>query len=564
LERRKEARVNPKPARLQSWLNRWPGLVWAVPLAALIVVGYLGLEALAKQGVDVVVTFNSAHGARAGDTPVVYKGVRIGVVTNIEISRDARQVDMTLRLVPRARNALREGAKFWMIGTEPSLTDLSSLTAVVSGVSIGAAPGTGAPRRRFVGQDTPPPVPPGEPGSYYILQGANVGATRVGAGIYYQGLEVGRVTRVTLDPPLGFRLTVFVRAPYDRLVKPDSLFFSTKALDVTLTATGLAASLGPGNSALAGGVEFDTSAEAQGEPRSPSGATFRLYEDKSAAQLGPAGPLVLYRTTVNDGGRLKPGAPVTLEGFPVGRVVRRDLSVDAAQGLAVATVQLALAPERLGLEDRTADGEALSPHQWRERTDPVLERLIRRGYRLQLVQTPAMLGPEGLAFARMDEPPPSAPGRVADGWVPSAAAPAVSDVIARADTLLRHAEAVPLADIGKNLRQLTARLNGLAGSPQVAESLVHLNSTLANLDQITGEVRPQAGPLVAKLLDAAQQLDLAAAAANRALGGSGATQDANLPDTLRQVTAAARALRSLADDLDRHPEAVLRGKPAKP
>jgi len=555
--------VNPKPARLRSWLNRWPGLVWAVPVAALIVVGYLGLEALANQGVDAVVTFDSAHGARAGDTPVVYKGVRIGVVTKIEISRDARQVDMTLRLVPRARNALRQGAKFWMIGTEPSLTDLSSLSAVVSGVSIGAAPGTGEPRRHFVGQDTPPPVPPGEPGSYYLLQGA-VGTTRVGAGVYYRGLDVGRVTQVALDPPLGFRLTAFVRAPYDRLVKPDSLFFGASALDVTLTATGLAASLGPGNSALVGGVEFDTPAEAQGQPQSPSGATFRLYADESAAQLGPAGPLVFYRTAVNDGGRLKAGAPVTLEGFPVGRVVRRDLSVDAAHGLAVATVQLAIAPQRLGLQDRAAGGEALSPQEWRERTDPVLERLIRRGYRLQLVQTPAMLGPEGLAFVRMDEPPPSAPGRVADGWVPSAAAPAVSDLIAHADTLLRHAEAVPLADIGNNLRQLTARLNGLAGSPQVAESLVHLNATLANLDQITGEVRPQAGPLVAKLLEAAQKLDLAAAAANRALGGSGATQDANLPDTLRQITAAARALRSLADDLDRHPEAVLKGKPAKP
>jgi hypothetical protein len=62
------------------------------------------------------------------------------------------------------------------------------------------------------------------------------------------------------------------------------------------------------------------------------------------------------------------------------------------------------------------------------------------------------------------------------------------------------------------------------------------------------------------LTQAADDLDQAAAAARRALGGGGAAADASVPDTLQQVTAAARALRTLADDLDRHPEAVLKGK----
>jgi paraquat-inducible protein B len=552
-----------RPGPRLSWLNRWPGLVWAAPLAALIIVLYLGLQAVAQRGVDVVVTFDSAYGARAGDTPVVYKGVRIGRVTKIEISRDARHVDMTLRLVPRVRNALRDGAKFWMIGAEPSLMDLSSLTAVVSGVSIGAAPGTGAPRRHFIGLDAPPPVPPDEPGSYYLLTGTNLGATRVGAGVYYQGLEVGRVTRVTLDPPLGFRVTAFVREPYDRLVKPDTLFFSTQALQVSLTSTGLGARLGPGNSVLSGGVEFETPPEAQAEPRSPSGATFRLFGEAADAELAPVGPEVLYRTTLEDGGALKPGAPIMLGGFPVGRVLGRTLSVDAEHGVAVALVRLAISPERLGLADQATGGAALSPEDWRRRTNAILERLVRRGYRLQLTQSPPLLGPAALAFQKIDAPPPLA-RPVADGWLPAAAAPSMASLIGHADSLLRQAQAVPLAEIGQNLRQLTGRLNSLAGSPQVAESLVHLNATLANLDQITSDVRPQAGPLAAKLLEAAQELDQAAAAAKRALGGAGAAQDANVPDTLRQVTAAARALRTLADDLDRHPEAVLKGKPATP
>jgi paraquat-inducible protein B len=544
---------------IPSWRSRWPGLVWAVPLAALIIVAYLGLQAFAQRGVDVVVTFESAHGARAGDTPVVYKGVRIGRVTKIEISKDIRHVDMTLRLTPRTRGALRDGAKFWMIGAQPSLTDLSSLSAVVSGVSIGAAPGDGAPRRHFVGLDSPPPVPPGETGSYYLLDGPNLAAARVGAGVYYQGLEVGRITQVTLDPAQGFRLTAFVEAPYDRLVKPDSLFYSAKALEVQLTRTGLGARLGPGNSALAGGVEFETPAEAQGEPQSLSGATFRFYPDLDDATFGPAGPEVVYHASIAGGGGLRPGAPVLLEGFPVGRVLSRNLTLDDGSGQAGAVVQIAIAPERLGLKDEIHDGAALSPTDWRRRSDLALARLIRRGYRLQLSQSPPVLGPAALELVRMDTPPP-ANGRLASGALPAASAVSLSSVIARADGLLRSAQAVPLAEIGQNLRRLTGRLDALAGSPQVADSLGHLHAALANLDQITTDVRPQAGPLAAKLTQAADDLDQAAAAAKRALGGGGAPPDASLPDTLQQVTAAARALRTLADDLDRHPEAVLKGK----
>jgi paraquat-inducible protein B len=552
--------TTPTPRRgTPTWRGRWPGLVWAVPFAALIIVAYLGLQAFAQQGIDVVVTFDSAHGARAGDTPVVYKGVRIGRVTKIRVSKDVRHVDMTLRLEPRTRNVLRDGAKFWMIGAQPSLTDLSSLSAVVSGVSIGAAPGYGAPRRHFVGLDAPPPVPPGEPGSYYLLEGPDLGATRVGAGVYYQGLDVGRVTQVTLDPPQGFRATAFVEAPYDRLVKPDSLFHGVKPLEVRLTRTGLGARLGPGNSALAGGVEFESPAEAQAEPQSLSGATFRFYPDVDDAKSGPVGPEVLYHASIAGGGTLKPGAPVFLEGFAIGRVLSRGLTVDDGAGQAAAVVQIAIAPERLGLKDEIRDGAALSPTDWRRRSDQVLGRLIRRGYRLQLSQSPPVLGPAALELVRLDAPPPVT-GQLASGALPAASAASLGSVIARADGLLRSAQAVPLAGIGQNLRQLTGRLNALAGSPQVADSLTHLQATLANLDQITADVRPQAGPLAAKLTQAADDLDQAAAAAKRALGGGGAPADASVPDTLQQITAAARALRTLAEDLDRHPEAVLKGK----
>ena len=55
-------------------------------------------------------------------------------------------------------------------------------------------------------------------------------------------------------------------------------------------------------------------------------------------------------------------------------------------------------------------------------------------------------------------------------------------------------------------------------------------------------------------------MQVLARSANKIVSREGASQDASLPDAIRQLTEASRSLRSLADYLDRHPEAVLKGK----
>jgi paraquat-inducible protein B len=377
--------IDPQPPRLDARevRTRWPGLVWAVPLAAILIVAYLALNAVAEQGVDVVVSFSRAAGARAGDTPVVYKGVRVGRVVKIKVSHDAKRVEMTLRMAPETRDALRDGARFWLIGANPSLADLSSLQAVVSGVSIGASPGTGAPRRRFVGLDEPPPVPSDVVGTPYRLGGAGIGSIRLGAGVYYRGLEVGKITRVTLTPSADFELNIFVSAPYDRLVKPDTRFFSAKPLQIQFAASGIQGELGPGSSLLMGGIEFDTPSDASAAPPSPAGTLFQFYPDADQAADGRTGHAVAYQAVFQGGGGgLSDGAPLYLAGYPIGRVVGRRLVVDAHGAAVSSTVALEIEPERLGLG---AEGDAAAR---RRRTDDVLTGLFRRGYRLEITQLP--------------------------------------------------------------------------------------------------------------------------------------------------------------------------------
>jgi paraquat-inducible protein B len=137
-----QAPLAPAPP-LHSHTIHWGGLIWAVPLAALAVVVFLGVRAFTDRGIDVVVTFDLAAGARVDDTKVIYQGVEAGRVTAIDINPDGHRVDMTLRMDRRAESGLNSSTQFWLIGAKPNLSDISSFKAAVAGLAIGVASGTG-------------------------------------------------------------------------------------------------------------------------------------------------------------------------------------------------------------------------------------------------------------------------------------------------------------------------------------------------------------------------------------------------------------------------------------
>jgi ABC-type transporter Mla subunit MlaD len=143
---------------------------------------------------------------------------------------------------------------------------------------------------------------------------------------------------------------------------------------------------------------------------------------------------------------------------------------------------------------------------------------------------------------------PSAPG-----------AGSIDDITSQADEILAKVNRIPIEEIGSNLRQVTSRLNALVSSPKMDEGLAHVTSTLTEVDQILGQIQPQVGPLLAKLNQAADQVSGIALAARQLLGADD-TGGSNLSEAIGQLDQAARSIRTLADYLDRHPEALIRGK----
>jgi paraquat-inducible protein B len=533
-------------------------LVWAVPLAALLVVAYLGINAWAHRGEVITVTFKRAADARPGDTKVLYEGVEAGHLLKIVPNQDGRRLDFKIRLRPEAAAGLNTNARFWLIGASPNLSDLSSLRAVVSGVAIGYAPGTGGtPTTTFEGLDKAPTVLPGDRGTRYVLTAHTLGSIREGSVVLYHGQAIGKVTDVQFKGPPGFLVEVFVFQPYDSLVKAGSKFWKISPLRLSLAGGGVTANLAPASTLLAGGIDLERPADPNAV-QAPADAEFTLYGSHTAARQGLSGPTVRYDFAFPaTGGDLDEDSGVTLLGFQIGEVEAAHLAYDARTGKPYTAVTALLYPQQLGVTDPALTSNS----DWRSATDAKIRKLLSFGYRARLEQTPALLGNLSIALVESRKAAPA--DLLEDGpnpRIPSLAGSAdVADIASQADQILTKINQIPIAEIGSDLKHVTQQLNALVSSPQTTQSLKHVNSTLAEVDQLLGQVQPQIGPLLAKLNEAAGQISDTALAAHQLLGSDGASAS-NLPDTIRQLDEAARSIRTLTDYLSRHPEALIRGK----
>ena len=255
-------------------------------------------------------------------------------------------------------------------------------------------------------------------------------------------------------------------------------------------------------------------------------------------------------------GELKTHAPVMLRGFRVGEVTSVGLSVDPRSGRISTPVLLALDPTRFHLT-----GPSPPDGNWKPLMDAALSKLIGEGLRARLARAVPLVGGEqvdlgvlpGAHAAQLETS-----GRFAQ--IPAAEPGGLERLPAEIGSL-------PLTQIADNLRTITDQLRSLTSSPQLRDSLAHLDATLATLERISRRAGPQVGPTLRELRltttslrAAARQMDATARAARLAMGTSPAAPSGNLQHALDELADAARAVRSLADYLDEHPGALLHGR----
>jgi paraquat-inducible protein B len=194
--------------------SRWPGWIWAVPIAALGICAWLAVREISSTGMSITMRFEDAAGMKAKDTKIVYRGLEIGEVTDVSLARDLGHVVVKADISTDVENDLNTGTRFYLQGAKPSLTDLSSLKSVVSGPTIEMVPGIGAPTREFAGIDGEPPMPLVVSLPYLVNFDGDAGGLKSGSPVTLRGFSVGEVqsTQLVSDPKTGKITTPVVLA----------------------------------------------------------------------------------------------------------------------------------------------------------------------------------------------------------------------------------------------------------------------------------------------------------------------------------------------------------------
>jgi paraquat-inducible protein B len=132
---------NPPPPEPSQWAGLpW---IWAVPIVALLIAGWLGYRELIERGPTATISFQTADGIEADRTTVRYKNVELGRVVKVGLNLDHSRAIVTARMTREAEPLLRADTTFWVVRPRIGLSGISGLMTVLSGPYIGCCPGRG-------------------------------------------------------------------------------------------------------------------------------------------------------------------------------------------------------------------------------------------------------------------------------------------------------------------------------------------------------------------------------------------------------------------------------------
>ena len=553
----------PEPPQARVHKRSGFSAIWLLPIVALAIGAYLAFTTLSERGPEIVITFRTADGLTAGQTKVKHKNVDLGTVQSIELAPDMGHVIVHIRMRREADPYLTDQARFWAVRPRLSASNISGLETLISGAYIELDPGQkdNVSQREFTALENPPGVRSDEPGQTFILHAGRIGSLGSGSPVFYRDIVAGEVLGYSLPEGNGpITVRVFVRAPYDKWVRPGTHFWNASGVRVEVGGEGVHIQLESLQALLSGGVSFATPDESRDAPSAAANTEFTLYNsesDANAASYKERLPYVLYFQSSAAG--LVVGAPVQIYGIQVGNVTGISLQFNPAEATARVRVTIEVQPERLKAIGGTA---ATTP-------EVVTRHLVARGMRAQLVTTNYLTG--SLAVS-LDFPPNPAPAEIrqeGNAIVLPTVGGGLSSLTSSLTDVAQKIDALPFAQIGANVSNLLGTLNSVVGGPDFKQAIGSLSSTLMELQGFVRHTDAGLAPLFKRIPQMSADLQQTVTKANHLVGSADASYGDNsqfqrdLERLMAQLNETARSIRLLADFLDRHPEALIRGRSAQ-
>jgi paraquat-inducible protein B len=540
-------------------------IIWIVPLAAVAIGAWLAWDTLSKEGPTIKISFDGGEGLQAGQSQLKYKDIVFGTVKSLALSPDQTHVVVTVATTREAGPLLTEGTAFWVVKPRLFAGNISGIETLLSGSYIGMLPAAtaGKSQREFVGREDPPVLGAHVAGRTFFLKSKRIGAVSVGSPIFFRDLAVGEVLGWDIaDMAEYVTIHAFVRAPYDSYVHDQTRFWNASGVSIKLGGTGIDVQMESLKALLLGGVAFETPVAEIHTAETSEDHVFPLFADRetaNAASYTRKIPAISYFSGSVSG--LAPGAAVTVHGLKVGEVTDVRLTYDAAKDAVLAPVRYEIEPERVvGVGKRVFKTDAES-----------VQALLKQGLRASLQSANLITGQQNVALDFVTDAPAaevSMDGQ--DFVVPAGEGGGFAGLTASATELLNKVNQMPFDQIGKNLDGILKSVNDLAQGPQMKKALTELAGMMASAQNMVQNLNSGLSPAAKQLPEVTAGLQKTLANANKLVlsldsgYGDNTKFNRDMDRLLAQANDALRSIRALSDLLARHPEALIKGRPAGP
>lgn len=156
-------------------------------------------------------------------TPIVYKGIKIGKLGDIEYKND--KVYAPLIIDEKYKAFLTDNTKFYKVGSDLGNLDLSNLDTLVKGVYISFIPKNGKESLDFKLYDSYNSLE--ENGMTIVnLEASKFSNLNVGSEVYYKNIVVGRIIDNNFSKDLQkVKVKVAIESKYETLLNDKTLFY---------------------------------------------------------------------------------------------------------------------------------------------------------------------------------------------------------------------------------------------------------------------------------------------------------------------------------------------------
>jgi len=225
-------------------------LVWLIPVIILIFVGWTEYNNFINKKNKITLITDTANGFKIDVTPLEYRGVKIGKITDLSLTKDLNHTLITVMIEKKYMPlATKQGNIFWIDKPRVTINKVSGLNTILSGYKIQLSPNfdTNKTTYKFKLYENPPL-------KGYFIKLHTTSHINLYTPILYKGVKIGQIIDKKFND--NFILTAIIYNQYKKFINNSSIFIKNPILKVD--SKGINLKINSLSSALLGSINVST------------------------------------------------------------------------------------------------------------------------------------------------------------------------------------------------------------------------------------------------------------------------------------------------------------------